>query len=343
MEILFPLAFGVIFGFVIQKGYLCCYEGLTTALAIKNYRVLRVTIWSILTAMLGFHILSGLGALTIITHPFFWPATIIGGILFGIGMILVGGCMFGVLLKTASGLLNYFVVLGGIFLGLLGVKNLILHSKINGLYKLALLEQESPAPTLASFLGMNSWVVVVFLSLLLIWLLYQFRDLSGINKPAPEKISFLLKIFKRRWPDSITGIITGILVIIGFARWKIFTLPTFFRYTSSFDSILIHLAPFLWFILVMAGVLGGMAISAILGGEFRIRWDKKNTKESSLMFLGGLTMGAGMALANGCNINHIFTLIPQLSLGSFLFIIIISIIVWLKIKHPDFLKIVSGD
>mgnify|MGYP001618784479 CR=1 FL=1 len=329
MEIIFPFILGIILGFVIQKGYLCCYEGLTTALIIKNYQRIKIIIWAVLTAMLFYHILAGFGIISLVSQPFFWPGVIIGGILFGIGMVIAGGCMLGVFLKTGNGLINYLIVVMGIFLGLGLGKFLILEGPIEEFYQLGLPNPELPAPTLSSWLHLNSWIVVIFLSFLLIWFLYKFKNPKIENNLELKKESLGAKFFKKHWPVSTTGIIFGFLMTIGFARWNVPFFPTFFQNTSSLDTILTQLPVFLWFLLTFSGILLGIIISSVISGEFRIRWIKLDKKRLSSAFSGGLIMGFGMVLANGCNTVHLFVLLPQLSLGSFLAIIIMSATVWL--------------
>jgi len=333
MEIIFPFIFGIILGFVIQKGYLCCYEGFTTALIIKNYQRLKIIIWAVLTAMLLYHILAGLGIISLVSQPFFWPGVIIGGILFGVGMVMVGGCMLGVLLKTGNGLINYLIVFTGIFLGLGLGRFLILEGPIRGFYQLGLPNPELPAPTLSSWLHLNPWIAVLSLSFLLIWFLYKFKGPKIKNNLEFQKESLNAKFFKKHWPLSITGITIGILMTIGFARWNVSFFPTLYQNTSSFDTILTQFPVFLWFLLTLSGILLGIIISSVINGEFRIRWIKLDKKRLSLAFFGGLIMGFGMVLANGCNIVHLFVLAPQLSLGSFLVIIIASGTVWLITRY----------
>ena len=51
--------------------------------------------------MLGFTVMSQTGAITLNPKPLFWGANIVGGFIFGIGMVLAGGCASG-MISTAS-------------------------------------------------------------------------------------------------------------------------------------------------------------------------------------------------------------------------------------------------
>jgi hypothetical protein len=58
----------------------------------------------------------------------------------------------------------------------------------------------------------------------------------------------------------------------------------------------------------------GAVVAAWIAGEFAIR--APEAKVMLQIFLGGLMMGSGAVMSSGCNVGHILSGVPQLSLGS---------------------------
>jgi uncharacterized membrane protein YedE/YeeE len=68
--------------------------------------------------------------------------------------------------------------------------------------------------------------------------------------------------------------------------------------------------------LMVAGVVVGSFLAAVLSGDFRVRWPKLNRLHNPVV--GGLLMGVGSRLAPGCNIANMFSGVALLSLHSLL-------------------------
>lgn len=68
--------------------------------------------------------------------------------------------------------------------------------------------------------------------------------------------------------------------------------------------------------LMIAGVIVGSFLAAILSGDFRIRWPKVNRLHNPVV--GGFLMGVGSRLAPGCNIANLFSGVALLSIHSML-------------------------
>jgi uncharacterized protein len=66
----------------------------------------------------------------------------------------------------------------------------------------------------------------------------------------------------------------------------------------------------------VVGIVLGALVAAFVAGEFAIR--APEPKVILQIFLGSLLMGFGAVLSSGCNIGHILSGVPQLSIGSIL-------------------------
>ncbi len=86
------LAFGVCFGFLLQKGGVAKFEILIGALLLEDFTVFEVMLSAILVGMLGVHILHARGLVELHIKPTRYAANIIGGLVFGAGFALSAYC-----------------------------------------------------------------------------------------------------------------------------------------------------------------------------------------------------------------------------------------------------------
>jgi hypothetical protein len=118
--LVFGALLGFAFGFVLERSGF----GRATVLAAQFYftdmRVLKVMFTSIVTALLGTTILSGIGVLDIskiaVPHTYLWPQ-LFGGLLLGVGFITSGYCPGTGVVALASGKLDGLVAIFGVMLG----------------------------------------------------------------------------------------------------------------------------------------------------------------------------------------------------------------------------------
>lgn len=86
------ILFGLIFGFLLQKGGVANYSVLEGQLLLTDFTVIKVMLSAILVAMLGIFILHKLGKVKLHIKPTEVGANITGGLIFGIGFALSGYC-----------------------------------------------------------------------------------------------------------------------------------------------------------------------------------------------------------------------------------------------------------
>jgi hypothetical protein len=74
------------------------------------------------------------------------------------------------------------------------------------------------------------------------------------------------------------------------------------------------------------GVVIGAALAASIAGEFKLR--APGPGRLIQQFIGGLLLGIGAVIANGCNIGHILSGVPQLAISSIIFGFFVIIGCW---------------
>jgi hypothetical protein len=110
------MLFGLVFGFILQRSGFCMTASFRDLFTTGGGRLARGVIIAIAVAMLGFSILVATG----LKQPFVLPVgwhTLVGGWLFGLGMVVAGGCATGTLFRVGEGSVQMMFALLGAILG----------------------------------------------------------------------------------------------------------------------------------------------------------------------------------------------------------------------------------
>lgn len=322
-SILSGLIVGILFGFALQRGRFCMNSAFRDIILLKEYTLLKAVIVAIIVSMLGFHVMANLGIIQLNPKPFFWGANIVGGFIFGIGMVLAGGCASGTTYRVGEGMVGSFVALLGFMISavitdsgaLKEVKSYLQTStKITVKDPGLLVTSKNTSPTLANIIGVNPWFIVIVIAIIGIGILAWKR--KGGEKTEG---SLSEKIFKRGWPWWATGIVIGIIGMIAFpasaAAGRNYPLGITGGWSTFLNALIKGDANVLsWETFLVIGVVVGAALAAGIAGEFKLR--APGPGRLVQQFIGGLLLGIGAVIANGCNIGHILSGIPQLSIGS---------------------------
>lgn len=166
--LIWGLFFGIIFGFLLQKGGATKYDIIVGQLLLKDFTVLKIMLSAVITGMIGIYFMKTMGWVKL--HPKSGSAgmNIIGGLIFGIGFAVLGYCPGTIAGAIGNGYLDALV--GGIFGILIGAGLLAsVYPKIkNGILR----KGNYGSITLPELLKVNDWVVIFPLCLLLALILY---------------------------------------------------------------------------------------------------------------------------------------------------------------------------
>ena len=91
-QLLLGLIFGVIFGFLLQKGGVAKYHILLGVLLLEDFTVVKVMLTAIIVGSIGIFSLYAMGLVKLQIKPTRYAANILGGIVFGVGFALIGYC-----------------------------------------------------------------------------------------------------------------------------------------------------------------------------------------------------------------------------------------------------------
>ncbi|MHA1459636.1 MAG: YeeE/YedE family protein [Promethearchaeota archaeon] len=305
---------GILFGFVLQRGRFCMNSAFRDIVVLKEYSLLKSVMVALLTCMIGFGILSLAGIITFNPKPFTLFGSIIGGFIFGMGMVLAAGCASGTTYRVGEGMMGSFVALLGLAIGALATAAGVLSGPKTALQSYnfgPIMVFGTLTPIFTLIIGVIGFALVLYK-----WILPAIKE----DKGKGEESGLITKIFKKGWPWYTTGIVIGIVNVIAwplsFAAGRNYPLGITagwlgnLKYLITGDPTVLN-----WLTWMVIGVVLGGLIASLIAGEFKLR-TPKDGKILLYQFVGGFLMGFGAVVAMGCNIGNLLSGIPQWSVGS---------------------------
>ncbi|WP_456475573.1 YeeE/YedE thiosulfate transporter family protein [Candidatus Pyrohabitans sp.] len=119
MEALIGFVFGVAIGFVLERGQFCMASAFRDFFLFRHTQILRAVMLYLALLTPAFFLFNRMGLIE--TYPYIKEAglfTVMGGIIFGIGMVLAGGCASGTLYRIGEGYVTSMVALLGMLVGI---------------------------------------------------------------------------------------------------------------------------------------------------------------------------------------------------------------------------------
>lgn len=173
-KLIFGLITGFLFGFFLQKGQVVRYEKIIGALRLRDFTIVKFMLSAILVGMVGIYLMKDLGLIKLHIKSTDLVANIIGGLIFGVGFGLLGYCPGTAVGATGEGRVDAFW--GGILGMLVGAG---IYAEAYTLIKANLLTWGSLGKiTLPSVLGINHWIIIVVLWVLLVLLMRWFEKIG---------------------------------------------------------------------------------------------------------------------------------------------------------------------
>ena len=327
MQTVLGIGLGLAFGVVFERYYLCMSSAITDVFLLRDTRKLKGLLAAVVVSAVLFNLMIAGGAIRPEPMPP-WPTNILGGMVFGIGMVLAGGCFSGTLLKMGQGYIGSLVAFLGAVLGL-GTLGTLMPAIIRVLSGSAGSRSgtEAPKTTLPEMLGVNPLLfALVAVGVLLVG--YRvWRRPAGAPATAPLSGGESTGSIATTPNFVVGGLSLGVLLTIYLAtQSEPLQVGALMAYAASGLAFLgdRHWAlanPLFKHLIEDPGLaapgalfLAGAALSALAGGRFRIRLPTRRQALSSLV--GGYAMGLSTMLMIGCNVRHVLGGLPQFSVGS---------------------------
>ena len=344
---------GVAFGVILQRSRLCFAGAFRDLIMGGDGRLLRAILVGLAVATVGMSFLMA----RFVPDPSFGTlppgahiqtvsfATVVGGVVFGIGMVLAGGCVSGTLWRMGEGYLNSWVAMVGILGGLwAGTKTW------SWWWDHDVSKRE--ATWLPAKLGMLPSIALVLAALGAIYVAVLWWELRSPQMPEPAAKpttpAFTVRdhvglAWSRAFRGGAWSYLTGAvcLAILGTFAYNIqaplgvtggLGLWTD-QVASAFHAGGLPLkgadqlagctagggANWLTIrTMTMSGLVLGAFTASVVAGEFKIRFPRRAIRYPQAL-AGGALMGYGALLAVGCTIGAFFSSIPSLAVSGWLF------------------------
>ncbi len=348
----FPVAvfwvFGLGFGFVLQRSRFCFASAFRDLYLLQDGRVIKGIIAGMAVATIGFALVMYKASPDMSKIPGgvtpLGIHTLLGGLLFGLGMVLAGGCASGSLYRMGEGYVGSWLALGGMFLGMFALA-------LNWDWWWTTVINVAPKFWLPKSLGWGGAILLNLLALGLAYLAVLWWESRGggiypqaVAEPSPlafgQRVAVLYRaVFTRAWPAVVGGVILGTLntfeylfakpwgittEVSRWAGWIAYGLGyqaqnlLYFAEKSPGFGLLKHVPWLSDGSLLNWGTIFGAFVAALLAGEFKLRLPGKPVRYGQSL-VGGILMGYGSRLAIGCNIGAFFSAIPALALNGWVF------------------------
>ena len=362
--VLTAIPIGFLFGFFLERADLCGASAFSEVVLMRDGRKLW-GIWILIAvSMLTFAAGSSLGWISLNPKPLIWANYLVGGLLFGIGMVLAGGCVSGTLFKAGQGNLNSMAALVAIPIGVAAVEfgppqGLLRHLKSH-----VIPSSEGGSVTLSSLTGLPYAALAVLFAALTLAVVLFLRYRGAAPDPAVRKAdgpSLMQRILTRPWKPWQSGVAIGLLALAAYAS----SAASGRNYPLGVTHGVLHVellatdhpvrhvwkkqpeaaAPATdppardevpkpppekkivwWLVALVTFLVVGSHVSARLRGNFRLR--PKPPDETIVAFFGGLLVGSGAALATGCVVGNIMSGVALMSVGNIIFVIVVALSNW---------------
>lgn len=345
MTMILGLLLGLLAGVIMQRSDFCMTAAFRDFFLFRSTTLLAGLLILVTVSALLFELVRTLTgaesfALPVLGVPTL--VTLLGGGLFGVGMVLAGGCVVGTLYRLGAGSRLALWSLLGLIVGS------ALYAEIHPFWSV-LKKKTALAPqtvTLVQWSGLPSWFFVLTLLLVTGFLIWRWpkafaplpgwRELDGYIPPlyaalALAGVGTLSVILYGRSLGVTTSyskvaahleqwLVPGHLAITPFFQTQS---PIVFPFVPgtftagpgpTFDGIVVMQYP------LIIGIILGSALSAWQLGEWRwspgVSW-----RQTGSALMGGLLMGLASRLASGCNIQHLWGGLPIFSVQSGLFLL----------------------
>lgn len=164
------LAFGLVFGFLLQKGGATKYDVIIGQFLLTDFTIVKIMLSAVAIGMIGIHAMKTLGWVKLSPKSGSAGMNIIGGLIFGVGFALLGYCPGTIAGAVGNGYLDALVGgLAGILLGS-GIFAALYPRLRQGILQTGYFSDL----TLPRLFKVNDWVIVIPVALciflLLCWL-----------------------------------------------------------------------------------------------------------------------------------------------------------------------------
>ncbi|MFK3838934.1 YeeE/YedE family protein [Staphylococcus capitis] len=298
------LIVGALLGFVMQRTRFCLAGGFRDMYVQKSNKMFYALLVAITVQSLGLLIFTSLGIVKVPAHTFPVVGTIVGSFIFGIGIVLAGGCATGMWYRAGEGLIGSWVALILYAITSAITKTGVLLPVMNAINKPLNVNVSVSQST-----GVPNWVLVLILAIITVTLVVRTLRKPKVMVPKLKQKYTGIRhyLFERRYHSFIAGIAVGLIALLAWPMSESTGRPYGLGITTPSANLINFLisgnTKFIdWGVLLVLGIFIGSYVAARGSKEFKWRLpDKKTIRNSAI---GGILMGFGASVAGGCSIGN---------------------------------------
>ncbi len=323
------LIIGFVFGFIVQRTNFCTMGSISDILSFGDYRRFRAWLLATAVAIIGAQALQyygyvNLGQSMYLSNTMLWVGNVVGGFIFGVGMVYGGGCTSRNLIRVGGGDLRSLMVMMvvGLFAymtigGILGPLRADVSQFLSVDFNAAGFAGQGAGDLLAGSFGLSSGTgtLIATIAIAGALLVYCLTNRDFVTSPSNLIAGFgiglcciagwaLTGMAYDEFADNPQAVIS-----LSYVRPTGDTLEYLRRYTAN-------TIPGFGVATVFGAVLGAF-LSSLMMGRFKIA-GFNDTGDLVRNIFGGAAMGVGGVLALGCTIGQAVTGVSTLALGSIL-------------------------
>lgn len=297
-------ALGVVLGFVFQRGRFCVTGAFRDVWLSKSTRWLTAFLVAISVQAVLVQLMTSFGWIAPEPDQLAIWAVASGSFVFGLGIVLAGGCATGTYYRSGEGLIGSWIALG-----LYAFTSAAMKRGVGKGVADTLKGATQEATTIHETFHVSPWVPTTALALFVGWLVI--RQTQNAQAPIaalpPQKTGITHVLFEKRWNPNATALIVGVLAAAAYPLSAAtgrnaglgITTPSAnaVSFLTTGDSSFADWG--VWFVL---GIIPGSFIAAKGSGEFRLRAPDARTAVRAVW--GGILMGIGASIAGGCTIGN---------------------------------------
>lgn len=308
------LLLGALLGFVLQRGRFCVTGAFRDVFLARRYRFLIAFLIVIAVQSVGVFALQSAGVLTLDAKPLPWLAVLAGSFVFGVSIVLAGGCATGTYYRAGEGLVGSWIAL----VAYAGFAGIMKHGALKPL-DAAVQAETVPLTTVHATLGISPWVLVALLVAGVAYAAVRHlrrRPAMKVATLPPERTGLAHLLLEKPWHPFVTALLVGGIAIaaypLSYAAGRRSGLGITTPSANLASYLLTGNAKLIdWGVWCVLGILLGSFVAARAAGEFRVRVPDAATVVKSIV--GGVGMGIGAALAGGCTIGNSMVQTAQFS------------------------------
>jgi uncharacterized membrane protein YedE/YeeE len=328
-------ALAAVFGAIAQRTHFCTMGAVADIVNMGDWSRMRMWVLAMAVAMLGFNTMVAAGLIDVrdsfYTVPrLTWLSALVGGLMFGFGMVLASGCGSKTLVRIGGGSLKslvVFIVLGlAAFATLRGVTAVARSATVDRVAHDFATGQDLPT-LLAPLLGASPTQAALWLGLLiggalLVWALARREGRSADVLLGGLGIGAV--IVGVWWASGVVGHVAEdpntleeAYLATNSRRMESLSFVAPIAYTLDWLLFFSDKSKLLTLgIVSTVGVIVGSAVWALLSRTFR--WEGfGNIEDTANHLVGATLMGVGGVAALGCTVGQGLSGVSTLALGSF--------------------------